>query len=119
VPEEIEVEEIDAETVPVGEEAAEAMAQEEMDAAADVDAAAASDDDEAAAEGDEELVPRALVLSGWVSKPDALAGKPAILDLPSGRGRVILYAFNPLHRYLNHSDFRFLYNALLNWNDLP
>jgi hypothetical protein len=24
-----------------------------------------------------------------------------------------------MHRFLNHSDFRFVYNAILNWNDLP
>ena len=46
-------------------------------------------------------------------------GKPAILDVPVGKGRVILFAFNPLHRYLNLSDFRFAYNAILHWNDLP
>ncbi len=60
-----------------------------------------------------------LVLSGLSRGQDALDGKPAILDLPTGKGRVILYAFNPLHRFLNLADFRFVYNALLNWNDLP
>jgi hypothetical protein len=60
-----------------------------------------------------------LVLSGFVRGEEAIDGKPAILDLPAGKGRVILYSFNPLHRYLNLSDFRFVYNALLNWNDLP
>jgi hypothetical protein len=60
-----------------------------------------------------------LVLSGLARGQEALDGKPAILDLPAGKGRVILYAFNPLHRYLNLADFRFVYNALLNWNDLP
>jgi len=67
--------------------------------------------------GEEDL--RDLVLSGWVSAEEPLAGEPAILDVPSGRGRVLLYSFNPLHRHLNHSDFRLLYNALLHWNDLP
>lgn len=60
-----------------------------------------------------------LVLSGFVRGEDVVDGKPAVLDVPVGEGRVILYAFNPLHRYLNLSDFRFVYNALLNWNDLP
>jgi len=60
-----------------------------------------------------------LVLSGFVRGEDVLDGKPAILDLPVGKGRVILFAFNPLNRYLNHADFRFIYNVLLNWNDLP
>ena len=60
-----------------------------------------------------------LVLSGFVKEADKLDGKPAILDLPVGKGRVVLYAMNPLHRYLTHADFRFVYNLILNWNDLP
>jgi len=60
-----------------------------------------------------------FVLSGFVRGEDVVNGKPAILDVPTGKGRVILFAFNPLHRYLNLSDFRFVYNAILNWNDLP
>jgi hypothetical protein len=54
-----------------------------------------------------------------VSPPDALAGKPAILDVPAGEGRVVFFAFNPLHRHLNHSDFRLVFNTILHWNDLP
>ncbi len=60
-----------------------------------------------------------LVLSGFVRGEGEVDGKPAILDVPVGKGRVILFAFNPLHRYLNLSDFRFAFNAILNWNDLP
>jgi hypothetical protein len=60
-----------------------------------------------------------LVLSGFASGKKMIDGKPAILDVPVGKGRVILFAFNPMHRYLNHSDFRFVYNVILNWNDLP
>ena len=60
-----------------------------------------------------------LVLSGFVRGEGEVNGKPAILDVPAGKGRVILFAFNPLHRYLNLSDFRLVYNVLLNWNDLP
>ncbi|HUO84837.1 MAG TPA: peptidase, partial [Thermoanaerobaculia bacterium] len=62
--------------------------------------------------------PADLVLSGFVRGKEEVDGKPAILDLPVGKGRVLLFNFNALHRYLNHSDFRFVYNALLNWNDL-
>jgi Zinc carboxypeptidase len=62
---------------------------------------------------------RDLLVSGFVKGKDAVDGKPAILDVPTGKGRMILFAFNPLHRYLNHSDFRFVYNVILNWNDLP
>ena len=110
---EVEVEDLDAEPVAIGAPAEEALA------AGEVEVVEGEETSEEAAGSKDETPARALVLSGWVSKPDELAGKPAILDLPSGRGRVLIYAFDPLHRHLNHSDFRFLYNALLNWNDLP
>jgi hypothetical protein len=60
-----------------------------------------------------------MLVSGAVKGEDELEGRPAILDLPAGRGRVLAYNFNPIHRDLNRSDFRFLWNALLNWNALP
>jgi hypothetical protein len=56
-----------------------------------------------------------LVISGGVEHGDDLQGHPAILDLPVGQGRVIAYNFNPMHRDLNRSDYRFLWNAILNW----
>ncbi|MBW3660407.1 MAG: peptidase [Gemmatimonadetes bacterium] len=59
-----------------------------------------------------------LLLSGYVKDADEIDGRAAVLDVPVGRGRVVLFAFNPLHRYLNHSDFRFAYNVILHWNDL-
>jgi hypothetical protein len=67
----------------------------------------------------EEKEDKRLVLSGFVRNEGEVDGKPAILDVPAGKGRVVLFSFNPLHRYLNLSDFRFVYNVLLNWNDLP
>ena len=57
-----------------------------------------------------------MLVSGAVKGEDELEGRPAILDLPVGKGRVIAYNFNPIHRDLNRSDFRLLWNALLNWN---
>jgi len=41
-------------------------------------------------------------------------GRPALLDIAAGRGHVIAYNFNPMHRDLNRSDFRLLWNAILN-----
>jgi len=58
-----------------------------------------------------------LCLSGLVKGGKALEGKPAILDIPRGAGRIVIYTFNPMHRYLNLSDFGLAYNAILNWND--
>ena len=44
-----------------------------------------------------------------------LIGRPAILDMPVGRGHVVAFNFNPLHRDLNRGDQRLLWNAILNW----
>ena len=44
---------------------------------------------------------------------------PAVLDVPVGRGRVVAFDFDPIHRYQTTSDFRLVWNVLLNWNDLP
>jgi len=56
-----------------------------------------------------------LLVSGGIKGEDTLEGRPAILDIPQGKGRVVAYNFNPVHRELNHSDYRLLWNALLNW----
>jgi hypothetical protein len=97
----------------------EASAEAATEAAGTETATATADAEDEDEDENAEPKPRDLVLSGWVSPPDALAGKPAILDVPAGEGRVIFFAFNPLHRYLNHSDFRLLDNTILHWNDLP
>jgi hypothetical protein len=60
-----------------------------------------------------------LVLSGGMRGESELEGRPAILDIPVGRGRVVAFGFDPIHRSLARSDFRLVWNALLNWNDLP
>jgi hypothetical protein len=60
-----------------------------------------------------------LVLSGIVKKPEQINRKPALLDVPVGKGRVVFFSWNPLHRYQNHHDRGFVMNALLFHNDLP
>jgi hypothetical protein len=63
--------------------------------------------------GDREGAP--LVVSGQAWGEDNLIGRPAILDLRSGRGHVVAFNFNPLHRDLNRGDQRMLWNAIINW----
>jgi hypothetical protein len=60
-----------------------------------------------------------LVLSGGIKGASDLEGKPAILDFPVGRGRVLAFDFDPIHRYTTLVTFRLVWNAILNWNDLP
>jgi hypothetical protein len=77
------------------------------------------DPDTPAPAGEKKDTDPAFVVSGGVKKGDDLEGQPAILDLPAGKGRVLAFNFNPMHRDLNHSDYRFLWNGILNWNALP
>ena len=56
-----------------------------------------------------------FLVSGQVWGEDNLTGRPAILDMPVGRGRVVSFNFNPVHRDLNRGDQRLLWNAILNW----
>ena len=60
-----------------------------------------------------------MVVSGGGKNLEKLEGHPAILDVPAGKGRVLAFNFSPLHRDLNRSDQRFLWNAILNWSGLP
>ena len=48
-----------------------------------------------------------------------IEGKAAIFDIPVGKGRTIAFDFDPIHRYQTESDFRLVWNVILNWNDLP
>jgi len=59
-----------------------------------------------------------MLVSGAIKGEDDLEGRPAIMDIPVGKGRIVAFNFNPIHRDLNRSDHRFLWNALLNWNSL-
>jgi hypothetical protein len=74
-------------------------------------------DEEDDAEDDDTSAP--LIVSGGIKGGDELQGKPAILDIPVGEGRIIAFNFDPIHRTLTRSDFRLLWNAIMNWNDSP
>ncbi|MEZ4414985.1 MAG: M14 family zinc carboxypeptidase [Gemmatimonadota bacterium] len=58
------------------------------------------------------------VLSGLMRGPDQIRNRPAIVSVPAGSGRLLMYATNPVYRWQNHGEFNMLFNALLNYNDL-
>jgi len=60
----------------------------------------------------------AMVVSGGMRGETGLRGNPAILDLPAGRGHIVAFNFSPIHRDMNRSDHRLLWNILLNWTAL-
>jgi len=59
-----------------------------------------------------------LVVSGGAVNGEKLEDRPAILAVPKGKGIVLVYNFNPMHRDLNRSDYRLLWNGILNWRHL-
>jgi len=58
------------------------------------------------------------VLSGLMKGAAEIRNRPAILDVPVGQGRVLMFATNPCYRWQNLGEFRMLFNALLNYNAL-
>jgi len=56
-----------------------------------------------------------FVVSGQAWGEENLLGRPAILDMPAGRGHVVSFNFNPFHRDMNRGDHRLVWNAILNW----
>ena len=60
-----------------------------------------------------------LVVSGGMKGGEEIEGTAAILDVPLGKGRVVAFNFDPIHRLVTRSDFRLVWNLILNWNDLP
>jgi hypothetical protein len=56
--------------------------------------------------------PAHALLSGWATGEDLLTNQSAIVDVPFGKGRVILIGFPAQYRSQSHSSFRYLFNAI-------
>ena len=64
----------------------------------------------------------AAVLSGLMVGADLIKDRPFAVDIPNahnGRGRVILFANNPIYRWQNHGEFNMVFNSIVNWDDVP
>jgi hypothetical protein len=59
-----------------------------------------------------------LWISGMLAGGSELAGAPAIVDVPLGRGHIVLFANNPMWRQETQGSFMLLLNAALNFNHL-
>jgi hypothetical protein len=58
------------------------------------------------------------VLSGMVRNADKIIGEGAVILSQKNKGNIVAFTFDPLHRYLNHSDAPMVWNAILNWDNL-
>jgi hypothetical protein len=59
-----------------------------------------------------------LWISGMLAGGSELADAPAIVDVPLGRGHVVLFATNPMWRQETQGSFMLLLNAALNFDHL-
>jgi hypothetical protein len=59
-----------------------------------------------------------LLVSGMLAGGKDLAGRPAVIDVPQGKGHYLLFANNPMWRHGTQGSFFLLYNAFLNAGNL-
>jgi hypothetical protein len=59
-----------------------------------------------------------LLVSGMLAGGRELANRPAIVDVPRGKGHVLLFANNPMWRDETHGSYFLLFNAILNYDHL-
>ncbi|HEX7286693.1 MAG TPA: hypothetical protein VF532_10965, partial [Candidatus Angelobacter sp.] len=59
-----------------------------------------------------------LLLSGMITGGNEIAEKPAVVDVPHGKGHVVLFANNPMWRNETMGSFFLIFNAVLNYDHL-
>jgi hypothetical protein len=55
---------------------------------------------------------RDLLMSGWLLGGSRLQGKPVVLEVPKGKGKVILLGFRPQYRGQSYAMFPLFFNSL-------
>jgi len=58
------------------------------------------------------------LISGMLAGGSELANAPAIVDVPVGKGHVVMFANNPMWRHQTQGSFFLLFNAALNFDHL-
>jgi hypothetical protein len=61
---------------------------------------------------------RELLLSGMITGANEIAEKPAVVDVPHGKGHVVLFANNPMWRGETMGSYFLVFNAILNYDHL-
>jgi hypothetical protein len=59
-----------------------------------------------------------LLVSGLVEGGKAIAEHPAVIDVPSGKGHVVLFSINPVYRGETRGSYALVLNAILNFDSL-
>ncbi|MGB7436353.1 MAG: hypothetical protein WBW49_13140, partial [Candidatus Acidiferrum sp.] len=59
-----------------------------------------------------------LLVSGLVEGGNDIAQHPAVLDVPSGKGHVVLFSINPIFRGETEGTYSLVLNTILNFDNL-
>ena len=59
-----------------------------------------------------------LLVSGTLAGGRELAGKPVVVDVPRGKGHVLMFAINPMWRDETQGSYFLLFNAMMNFASL-
>ncbi|HET6671578.1 MAG TPA: M14 family zinc carboxypeptidase [Pyrinomonadaceae bacterium] len=59
-----------------------------------------------------------LLVSGLLDGGDEIAQRPMIVDVPAGKGHVVLFSNNPMWRGQTKGSYSFVLNAILNFDNL-
>jgi len=59
-----------------------------------------------------------LLVSGLLQGGGGIAQRPAVVDVPIDKGHVVLFAFNPVWRGSTVGSYTFVFNAIMNFDNL-
>jgi hypothetical protein len=59
-----------------------------------------------------------LLVSGGMLHGEEMAGKAAVVDVPLGKGNIVMFGIRPMWRFESHGSFALVLNAMANWNAL-
>jgi hypothetical protein len=61
---------------------------------------------------------KSMLLSGTLSGGEALSGRSLAVDVPLGKGHIVLFALRPFWRWQTQGTFFLAFNAINNWDHL-
>jgi hypothetical protein len=59
-----------------------------------------------------------MLLSGTLAGGEALSGRALAVDVPMGKGHIVMFALRPFWRWQTQGTYFLAFNAINNWNHL-